>query len=219
MDTPRSRSEVQRRRRTDARRRILDAASRLLEQRRWPEVRLEDVMGEAGLSRTAFYRHFDDRETLLLALLEEVAGSIGAVGGEWKSGAGTTAQGGLERATGQLRRGLAELDAAMREHGRLVQAIADAAGYDADLRAAREAMVAAFVADTAVRIDADVRAGLSVVEDPGGVADALVRMNEALLLRAFGQPPYPADDEVVQVMVEVWTATVYGRPAPGQRSR
>ena len=83
---PSSRREDQRQQRADARQRILEAASELLEERRWNELRLEDVMAAAGLSRTVFYRHFDDRATLLLAMLEEILQHIGATGTAWKQG-------------------------------------------------------------------------------------------------------------------------------------
>lgn len=203
-------------RRADQRRQILEAASTLLEERRWNELRLEDVMAAAGLSRTVFYRHFDDRARLLLAMLEEVLQHIGATGAAWKQGVGEP--------VGALVTGLSELAEAMREYGRLVQAIADSSAYDAETRAKRAKLVQTFVTVTADRIRADVDAGRSRVRDPRAVADALVRMNETLLLEAFGHPPYPHPGDVAAVMSEVWVCTIYGRPAldeltpPAQRS-
>lgn len=197
------RADRQRQQRRDARQRILGAASRLLEERRWTDLRLEDVMAGAGLSRTAFYRHFDDRHTLLLAMLEEVQDNIGAAGLAWKAGTGDP--------VGALCTGLGELTSAMQEHGRLMQAIADAAAYDPGIRAARQQMVGLFVGVTAERIRADVDAGRSRVRDPDRVAYALVRMNESLLLDAFGWPPYAEPREVLATMCEVWATTIYGR--------
>jgi len=205
MVTPSSRADRQRQQRRDARKRILEAASRLLEERRWTDLRLEDVMGAAGLSRTAFYRHFDDRHTLLLAMLEEVRDHIGETGMAWKSGTGEPVS--------ALCVGLTELAAAMQEHGRLVQAIADAAAYDPEIRAAREEMVGFFDDVTARRIRADVASGRSRVRLPDQVAHALVRMNESLLIDAFGRPPYADQREVVATMCEVWVTTIYGREA------
>jgi AcrR family transcriptional regulator len=214
MTSTTRRTELRQQRR-DSRQRILDAASQLLEERRWPEVRLEDVMSAAGLSRTAFYRHFDDRHTLLLAMLEEILHHIGATGADWKEGRGEP--------VAMLCTGLGELTAAMRQHGRLVQAVADASAGDAEMRAARRQLLQEFSAVTSARIRADVEAGRSRVRDPEAVADALVRMNESLLLDAFGQPPYPPDEAVTATMCEVWVSTVYGRDAldacePAQRS-
>ena len=212
--TPR-RTQLHRQQRRDSRQRILDAASQLLEERRWPEVRLEDVMSAAGLSRTAFYRHFDDRHTLLLAMLDEILHHIGATGADWKEGRGDPVT--------MLCTGLGELTAAMRQHGRLVQAVADASADDPEVRTARGQVLHEFSVVTEARIRADVEAGRSRVRDPGAVADALVRMNESLLLDAFGQPPYPPDEAITATMCEVWVSTIYGHDAldacePVQRS-
>ena len=205
MVTASGHADRQRRRRHDARQRILEAASRLLEEHRWSDVRLEDVMAAAGLSRTAFYRHFDDRHTLLLAMLGEVGEHVGATGTAWKAGVGDPVD--------SLCTGLAELTDAMRDHGRLMQAIAESAAYDADMRAAREQMVRFFVTVTADRIRADVTAGRSRVRDPDRVARALVAMNERVLLDAFGRPPYPDPTEPLETLCEIWVTTIYGRDA------
>lgn len=162
-------------------------------------------MSAAGLSRTAFYRHFDDRHTLLLAMLEQVSVGVRETGRTWKAGAGGAVE--------ELRAGLTELAEAMREHGRLMQAIADSAAYDVEISAARDEMVRYFVAVTADRIRADVAAGASGVRSPEKVAEALVRMNESVLLDAFGRPPYPPLEDVVPTMCEVWAVTIYGRDA------
>jgi AcrR family transcriptional regulator len=53
----------------EARRRILEAARRLLADR--PFVTVGDVMAEAGLTRTIFYRLFDDLPAMAAALLPD----------------------------------------------------------------------------------------------------------------------------------------------------
>ena len=44
----------------------------LLEDRRFRELTVEDVMAEAGLARTIFYRHFEGLPDLVLAALDDV---------------------------------------------------------------------------------------------------------------------------------------------------
>ena len=180
-------------------------ASGLLEDHPWHELRLEDVMAAAGLTRTAFYRHFDDRQALLMAMLDQVNAGASEAGTTWKQGTGD--------AVAELRAGLAELAGAMRRHGRLMQAVADSAAHDPEARAAHDEMIESFSRVTAARIRADVATGQSAVRAPDEVSTALVLMNERLLLAAYGRPPYPADDTVVETMVEVWVATIYGREA------
>ena len=218
MTTPPRREEGQPRRRRDSRQRILDAASSLLEGRRWNDLRLEDVMAEAGLSRTAFYRHFADRDRLLVAMLEQVRAGVDGAGSAWKSGRGDPVD--------ELCVGLDELTGSMVEHGRLMQAIADVAAHDPAIRAARQAMIDDFSKITAERIRVEVEAGRSRVRDPQQVATALVQMNEACLVEAFGHPPFPDRDRVTATIQEVWVVTIYGReafdatcPPEGQRSR
>src|ERR1700758_4087926 len=50
---------------------LLKAALRLLGQNSFDSISLREVTREAGISPTAFYRHFDDMEELGLVLVEE----------------------------------------------------------------------------------------------------------------------------------------------------
>ena len=184
----------------------MEAAATLLEERRWRDVPLEEVMARAGLARTAFYRHFDDRGALLLALLDRVRVGVDESGSVWKS---VTPDGATD-SEADMRAGLAELTEAMVRHGRLMQAVADESPSDAAIAAAHEGMVAHFVDVTAARIAADVAAGRSRVARPQETADALVRMNEGVLLHAFGRRPLGDPHEVSDVLASIWIATVYG---------
>ena len=62
----------------DTRRRVLQAAWELLEQQ-GSGVRLVDVADRAGVSRQAVYLHFGDRSGLLVALMDFIDVSLGAV--------------------------------------------------------------------------------------------------------------------------------------------
>jgi len=52
----------------DERMRIIDAADRCLTARDGATVSVTDILAEAGLSTRAFYRHFESKDSLLLAL-------------------------------------------------------------------------------------------------------------------------------------------------------
>lgn len=58
------------------RRALLRAALKLLSRNSFDSISLREVTKEAGISPTAFYRHFDDMEELGLALVEESFGSL-----------------------------------------------------------------------------------------------------------------------------------------------
>jgi AcrR family transcriptional regulator len=62
----------------ETRRRILQAAWELLEQQ-GAGVKLADVADKAGVSRQAVYLHFGDRSGLLVALVDFIDVSLGAV--------------------------------------------------------------------------------------------------------------------------------------------
>lgn len=55
---------------------LLRAALKLLSRNSFDSISLREVTKEAGISPTAFYRHFDDMEELGLALVEESFGSL-----------------------------------------------------------------------------------------------------------------------------------------------
>jgi AcrR family transcriptional regulator len=55
---------------------LLRAALKLLSRHSFDSISLREVTREAGVSPTAFYRHFDDMEELGLILVEDALGSL-----------------------------------------------------------------------------------------------------------------------------------------------
>jgi AcrR family transcriptional regulator len=190
----------QRARRADTRRRLLDAALELLDERPWPEILLEDVTSRSGVARTSFYRHFDDREQLLLALLAEITPQLEEVTAAWNAATGTPQE--------RLRLGIAGLVEVFRRHGRLLRAASDAATHDASVADAYRGMAETFIEMNARAIvdDPDATAG-----DAQEVSRALVWMNERYLLDRFGQQPLGDPERACAVLVHVWVRAVYGR--------
>lgn len=72
----RPRGESRRERKEETRRRLLDAALALLSQHSFDSISLRELTREAGITPTAFYRHFDDMEELGLVLVEEAFGRL-----------------------------------------------------------------------------------------------------------------------------------------------
>lgn len=194
---------IRRQQRRDARRRILGSARALLEERPWSAITLEEVMGRAQLTRTTFYRYFDDRELLLIALLREVAVELDAAGAPWKRGAADP--------VAELRENLRTLAEVFAVHGRLLQAIADAASHDSDLRSAYLELADRLVETTADRISAEVEAGRSQIADVEQVASALTWCNERYLQRMFGRRPLGDPAVAAAALAEIWIGTIYGR--------
>src|SRR5881398_260292 len=65
--TPRSRAK------SDRRSQLIAAAERLVAERGYLAVRLEDIGAAAGVSGPAIYRHFPNKEALLVELLVGVS--------------------------------------------------------------------------------------------------------------------------------------------------
>jgi len=83
MPLERSRSHVRSRSRSEnkelTRQALLRAALKLLSQNSFDSISLREVTREAGITPTAFYRHFDDMDELGLVLVEESFGSLGTM--------------------------------------------------------------------------------------------------------------------------------------------
>lgn len=62
--------------RTERRRSLVDAARRLLARAGYRSLTVDDVCGEAGVSKGTFYTYFEGKHDLLLALLDEEATSV-----------------------------------------------------------------------------------------------------------------------------------------------
>ena len=58
---------------------LMRAALKLLSRNSFDSISLREVTKEAGISPTAFYRHFDDMEELGLALVDESFESLHAM--------------------------------------------------------------------------------------------------------------------------------------------
>lgn len=202
-----SRRRAQRR---NNRRRLLDAAHQLLEERGWSDISLEEIAATAQVARTAFYRYFEDRQHLLNAMLEDVGLELGHVGDPWLNDSDG------EDSIAELRRSLAGLTEIFVEHGRLLQAISDTARHDPDMGERYQALADRLIAATAGRIEKDVVAGRSQVEDPFEVARALTWMNERYLLASFGRPPLADPATVTRALTAIWVSSVYGVTQEGR---
>jgi AcrR family transcriptional regulator len=62
--------------RSERRQQLVDAAWRCVAHRGFQSLTVDDVCAEAGVSKGAFYTYFDQKQELLLALLEDEAAGI-----------------------------------------------------------------------------------------------------------------------------------------------
>ncbi len=71
-ETPNRRSQLK----SDRRQQLLSAAERLFAERGFLAVRLEDIGAAAGVSGPAIYRHFPNKESLLVELLVSISAGL-----------------------------------------------------------------------------------------------------------------------------------------------
>ena len=186
--------------RQDTRRQILAAAERQLRERPFREMSVEALMAQTGLTRTAFYRHFDDVTDVVLRVLSEVGGELMEIAVRWSARAGP------DLPSPALEALQAIVDFFVRQ-GPLVRAIAEAASSDEEIEAAYDRSLERFVDLTVEGLDRLVALGRLSVPDTRALARALNLMNQAYLLETFGREP--GDPELALATLQViWLRTV-----------
>jgi len=196
-----------RRRREDSEQEILEAAERLLSERPFRELTVDDLMAATTQSRTAFYRHFTGRQDLLIRLLSDLNQELWAVSEGWFQGSGDPLV--------EAREALQRLADVYEAHGAVLLAMAEAAHHDDDVERVYNGLVQGFADGVVARLRRDAAAGRASVPYPGEVATALVWMTERHLAVTFGRPGTSAAERAaaVEALYTIWTRTLYGADA------
>lgn len=187
--------------RETTRRQILDIADASLRERPFRELTIDGLMGQTGLTRTAFYRHFDDTTELVLRLVGELGEKLYPVGERWQAIAGKQYPEGA-------REGLAAVVDFFVAEGPLLRAIVEAGVVDERIEAAYRRVREVFVGLTARALESLAEDGRVKIEDPQPLARALCLLNESYLLEEFGREPF-GDPQVARATLErMWLGAV-----------
>ncbi|MBQ1075947.1 TetR/AcrR family transcriptional regulator [Micromonospora sp. C31] len=189
---------------------ILATAERLLRQRAFADISIDDLARGAGISRPTFYFYFPAKDAVLLTLLDRVIEEADAAAGDV-----------LERLAEDPPARWRELIHRFHEtfgaHRSVVLACAQVRGTNAEVRRLWAAVLERWVHAIETAIEAERRRGAA----PGGVAArdlaiALNSMNERVWYATFaGDGPAVAEGDVVDVLRDVWLAAIYrGTPPP-----
>lgn len=181
-----------------ARRRIMDAANRLLRERRYRDLTVDDVMAEAGLTRTVFYRHFESIADIVLGLSGDLLADVVA---EADAGDPTDRE--------IMRRQLALTVDAFGEYGPLFLAFDDAAHDDDRVEHALRAFTDHIVDVTAELIERGVALGHTPPMPVRDVAEALHLMTRHYLLDLVARDLDFDRDRAVEALMVVWTRTTW----------
>jgi TetR/AcrR family transcriptional regulator, ethionamide resistance regulator len=187
----------QREQRESTRNDILGAAEDLLRERPYREISVDAIMAEIGLTRTSFYRHFDDLTDVVLRLFDQVGHEVIGVAKQWAGSAGAGyPEPGIDA--------LASLVAFYVRHGPLMRAFVEAAVADERIERAiinlSESMIE-LASQTMERLAA---AGVIDVPDPRELGRAMSLMNQAYLLSQFGREPQEDPAVALATLRTIW---------------
>ena len=182
---------------------ILATAERLLEQRAFGEISIDDLARGAGISRPTFYFYFPSKDAVLLTLLDRVIEEADAAAGDV-----------LDRLAEDPRARWRELiDRFHRTFGahRAVLACAQVRGTNAEVRRLWATVMERWVQAIETAIAAERRRSAAPAGLPArDLAIALNSMNERVWYATFaGDGPSVAERDVVDVLLDVWLAAIY----------
>jgi TetR/AcrR family transcriptional regulator, ethionamide resistance regulator len=192
--------------RKQSRERIVAAAEELVRNTSYGELSVDEVMREAGMGRTIFYRHFDDLADLLMRAgreaIEELYEAHRALA-EARLGDGPEV----------VRQVIEPAVAVFERHGPLLRAIREASAADEQVAEGQEAMRAQFDE----LLEAALREMPNLVDHPPAdlaeTARALNFLNTSYLLDVFGGEPRVSPETAVQTLTEIWVAVIHRTPS------
>jgi TetR/AcrR family transcriptional regulator, ethionamide resistance regulator len=184
---------------------ILDAAERLLADRDITGITIDELASGAGISRSAFYFHFESREAVLYLLAERILSELYATAGAWVGRRGASPE-------DDVRRAIAGTLALWRKHGPVLRAAVRARETDPNMRQFWSDVARRFITAVADQIDAERAAGIA---GPGprakSLATALISMNDEVFFHhSRSRKSAAADREIVDTLTTVWMRSVYG---------
>jgi AcrR family transcriptional regulator len=183
---------------------ILATAERLLTQRTFADISVDDLAKGAGLSRPTFYFYFPSKEAVLLALVERVI---------------VEADSALEALTANppaearalWRHGI---DVFVRTFGthRAVSLAAERSRTNDEISELWSRFMQKWVAHSAAIIDVERARGAAPNTLPAvELSTALNLLNEKIMLTSFaGEVPSIPDERVLDTLVHIWMASIYG---------
>jgi AcrR family transcriptional regulator len=185
---------------------ILATAERLLAERSLTAISVDDLARGAGISRPTFYFYFPSKDAVLLTLLDRVVAEADAA-----------SQAAFDHAPADHRQAWRAAITAyvetVRRHRALTLAWAEARSTNTEVRELWARVFEGWVALSAAAIEAERDRGAAPAGVPArDLAVALNSMNERVLYATFsGDGPALAEEDVVEVLLEVWLRAVYGR--------
>jgi TetR/AcrR family transcriptional regulator, ethionamide resistance regulator len=191
---------------SEVREAILVASRALLEEKRYDEITVADILAAAGVARGSFYFYFEGKADVLAELVTRAIGVGHEAATSWL---GHEEAESLEAAT---RRSIADGAHLWRAQAPVLRAIVENWRTSPKLTDLWLTMMNGFTASTVQRIEADRASGVSTGGvDAESLAATLTWLGERLYyLAALGVPPFDDEEKLVDALTHVWMTSLYG---------
>jgi AcrR family transcriptional regulator len=186
---------------------ILETAERLLDEKTFAEITIDDLARGAGLSRPTFYFYFASKQKVLLALLDQVAHEAGR----------RSAHVFDDLAHDPARSWRLAIEAfadTFAAHRGVSVAASAARATEPELAAQWAALTQRWIGATADAIAAERSRGASPAgPSPESLATALNLLNERMIVKALTDPALTgASHDTVETLLHIWLTSIYGTP-------
>jgi TetR/AcrR family transcriptional regulator, ethionamide resistance regulator len=194
----------------DRERAILETAERLLEGRSLSEISVDDLARGAGISRPTFYFYFPSKDAVLLTLIDRMVEEAESARGDML---GDLAQ----DPRGRLRQSLQVYVDVFGARRPVLRAGDELRVANAEARELWSQVTEGWVEYVTEGIEAERERGAAPPGVPArDLATVLVQMNERVLHATLAdEPPAVAEENVVDVLLDVWLGAIYGTRSPG----
>lgn len=200
-----------RRRHERTRQELIQAALDQASSGSFKDLTVESITREAGVSRSAFYVYFGDKEELLLGALEDlIASHQNRLGNCWPSDGDPRR--GIEKAIYDISRVYAD-------NSELLALAHETATYDDEVRELWSALLETITDGTIEQIRTRQREGaIAGSLDAVALANGLVLMTERSLQVNLGQDERGAESVAAELTKVWWAALFQHAPAPAPRA-
>ncbi len=183
---------------------ILATAKRLLQERPFSQISVDDLAKGAGISRPTFYFYFKSKEAVLLSLLEPL---IARADSEF--------EGAVQRLPTDparvWRSGIEAFFTTFGSHQAVARAGAEALATSAEVRAVWSSFMQRWIDQTTVIIGAERARGAAPETIPAvDLATSLNQMNERMMMATLSaEQPAVGQDRVVDTLAHIWVSSIY----------
>ena len=187
---------------------VLAATERLLvEGVPFTELGVQRIAGEAGIARSTFYLHFRDKTELLVRLAGSLKDELFGLGEDWRP---TGPGGGPDGLTALYERMIRYY----RDHGAVLAAITETAGYDPEVREYWTEEIGRFAERAVARLTEEQKAGRLAPDVDPALAGWTLAVGGAAIISRHVAAGDPARDTLIarELAVSQWHG-VYSRPA------